>query len=138
MRIRLGWSIAVVVASVHIAVAQTPELAMPQSAQPVFSMGQPPRFRPYVSALAVGGLDGGGATALLGVAHPILNPITGLLGVSAEAYGQWLRLDGSAGIRALATIPAVGLGVGADWRVTQSRLDPVFTFQTAVRRGGLV
>lgn len=126
------------VASVHVAAAQARDIATPQPAQPVFSMGQPPTFRPYFSALALGGLDGGGATAMLGVAHPILNPVTGLLGATAEAYGQWRRLDGSAGLRALATIPAAGFGVGADWRVTQSRVDPLFTFQTALRRGGLL
>jgi hypothetical protein len=106
-------------------------------ARPVFAMGQPPRWLPYASTFAVlsSGASGGGA--LLGLHRPVLNPITGLFGVSGEALGEWRAGGGAAGLRLLATVPALGLGLGADWRPTSGSVAALVTFQTAIRRGGL-
>jgi hypothetical protein len=84
------------------------------------------------------GGDHVGLGGLLGVSHPVLNPITGLFGIGGEAYGQWRGMaGGAAGVRALANVPFSGIGAGADWRVTSGGVAPIFTFHTALRRGGL-
>ena len=109
----------------------------PAQPSPVFSMGQPRRWLPYASAVALTG-DRAGVGAALGINHPILNPITGLFAARGELYGEWRSGGGDAGARLLASVPAIGLSAGIDWRATNSELDPVISFQTAVRRGGLV
>ncbi len=100
-------------------------------------MGQPPRWLPYASALALAG-DRSGAGATFGITHPVLNPITGLFAVRGETYGEWRPGGADAGLRAFASAPAVGLSAGIDWRATNRAIDPIISFQTAVRRGGLV
>ena len=102
-------------------------------ARPVFSMGQPPRWKPYGAALA--GTD---VSALLGVHHPLLSPVTGLFGLSAEVYGAAGGEFAGAGGRLLATSPVFGMALGGDWNVVARRVDAVLSFQTAIRRGGLV
>ena len=65
-----------------------------------------------------------------------MNPVTGLLGATAELY---LRNEPSvsAGARLLATSRALGLSAGLDWNGI-STYEPVLSWQTAVRRGGLI
>jgi len=100
-------------------------------------MGQPPQWLPFASASALAG-NGTGAGVALGVNRPILNPITGLLAARGEAYGEWRSDRSAAGLRALASVPAFGLAAGVDWRATSSAFNPLISFQTAIRRGGLV
>jgi hypothetical protein len=79
-----------------------------------------------------------GASFLLGVHQPLLNPVTGLLGVSTEAYGTIGGAFGGAGGRVLATSPVFGLAAGADWNAVAHRVDAVVSYQAAIRRGGLL
>jgi phosphatidylserine/phosphatidylglycerophosphate/cardiolipin synthase-like enzyme len=124
------------VASAAVPRAGAAQSPVRQPAEPVFSMGQPRQWLPYASGVAVANPFGVNGT--LGIAHPVLNPVTGLLGANGEAYGQWRGDRADGGIRALATIPAFGFGAGADWRATNSRVDAILSFQTALRRGGLL
>lgn len=110
----------------------------PAQSTPVFSMGQPPRWLPYISGSVVTGGNKLGGGAAFGVDRPILNPITGLFAVRGESYGQWRAGGADAGLRALANVPAMGFSAGADWRVTSGDVDPIFTLQSAIRRGGLI
>jgi hypothetical protein len=112
----------------------------PDVPQPVMSMGQPPRWQPYGAALAVGDRTGNGTagSVLLGVHHPIMNPVVGLLGVSGEAYAIGGGGFAGEGIRALATSPLLALGVGADWNIERRRVDFMLSYQTAIFRGGLL
>jgi phosphatidylserine/phosphatidylglycerophosphate/cardiolipin synthase-like enzyme len=80
--------------------------------------------------MAIGGL--------LGVAHPILNPITGLLGASGEILGEARRNGEDVRVRALANVAALGLGFGASWTPGPGNVSSVIEFQAALRRGGLV
>jgi hypothetical protein len=106
-------------------------------ASPAFSMGQPRQWLPYASAFAIA-THGGGAGALLGVDRPLLNPVTGLLGVSGEVELDRRRRLTSTAVRVVATAPALGLALGGNFDVGTQRLDALITFRTAIRRGGLL
>jgi len=101
-------------------------------------MGQPSLWRPYVTAF---GVDGKGAPAgfgaILGVDRPILNPVTGLLDATGELFTDRRGQATGAGARLFAKAPALGLGVGVDWRASSGNVDAILSLQTAVRRGGL-
>lgn len=112
-------------------------------AEPVFSIGQPPLWPAYATAFGTHSSAAWGGGGLLGVSHSVLNPVTGALAGAGEAYAETDARGGTrrtdAGLRLLARVPFFGIGGGVDWRVTHgSRLSPVFSFQTAVRRGGLL
>ena len=125
---------------VHPATAQQSDQPVPDVIQPVMSMGQPKRWQPYGAGLAVGDHTGHGpaASALLGVHHPILNPVLGLLGVSGEAYGILGGGYAGEGVRALATAPLLALGAGVDWNIRRQRVDFMLSYQSAILRGGLL
>jgi hypothetical protein len=112
--------------------------ALPLPAQPVFSMRQPPVWRPYATGFGIarsGSAAGFGFAA--GIERPILNPVTGLLNVAAEAFGDRRGRADNAGLRLFAKVPALGLGIGADWEATSGDVEAVLSFQTAIRRGGV-
>jgi len=103
----------------------------------VHSMGQPRRLQPYAAALMSRESPGTWDPRLaFGLHRSLTNPVVGLLGVTGEAY---LRNEPSfsAGARVLATSRALGLSAGMDWN-GGSVYQPVLSWQTAVRRGGLV
>jgi len=108
--------------------------------QPVMSMGQPPRWQLYGAALAVGDRtrNGPAVSALLGVHHPILNPVIGLLGVSGEAYGMSGGGFAGEGLRLRADSRVLALGAGVDWNIERRRVDFMLSYQTAILRGGLL
>jgi phosphatidylserine/phosphatidylglycerophosphate/cardiolipin synthase-like enzyme len=110
-----------------------------QPAQTIFSMGQPPRWQPYVSGFAA---DGGAATPSLGIAagvyRPILNPVTGLLGVSLEGVAEHSSGHSAGDARVFAKMPSLGFSAGADWQVTSGKIDPIVSFEMAGRRAGLI
>lgn len=112
----------------------------PDVTQPVMSMGQPSRWQLYGAALAVGDRtrNGPAASVLLGVHHPIMNPVVGLLGVSGEAYGIGGGGFSGEGIRALASSRLLALGAGLDWNIERRRVDFMLSYQTAIFRGGLL
>ncbi len=107
---------------------------------PIVSMGQPPRWQPYGAGLALADRGGGapGANFVAGVYHPILNPVIGLLGASAEGYGTGGGAFGGVGVRALAAFPMLALSAGADWNVSARRVDFLLSYQSAILRGGLL
>jgi hypothetical protein len=110
------------------------------TAVPIVSMGQPPLWQPYGAALALGnrGDDRPAANVVAGLHHPILNPVTGLLGVSGEGYGTVGSAFSGVGVRALAVSRAFALSAGADWNLSARRVDFVLSYQSAVLRGGLL
>lgn len=113
--------------------------AAPRPAQPIASLGQPPKWEPYVvgSGVFVGNSDPLGLVAF-GLHRPITNPVVGLFGVAGEAYGAGGRTGGVAtGARLLATSRAFGLSAGIDWDARHGELDAILSFQAAIRRGGL-
>ncbi|HEY9228670.1 MAG TPA: hypothetical protein VIP11_18590, partial [Gemmatimonadaceae bacterium] len=61
-----------------------------------------------------------------------------LLAGSAEVLGDWKAGNTNVSSRLLANAPGIGLSAGVDWSMSGHVVDPVFTFETAVRRGGLI
>src|SRR5690242_2619291 len=126
--------------ALSVSAAGAQQAPAPDIPQPVMSMGQPPRWQPYGAALAVGDRtrNGPAASVLLGVHHPIMNPVVGLLGVSGEAYAVGGGGFAGEGIRALATSRLLALGAGLDWNIERRRVDFMLSYQTAILRGGLL
>jgi hypothetical protein len=134
--VRFPCSVLFAAALAASATAQTSESA--RFGNPAFSMGQPSQWLPYASALGLMGPDSPfGVGAAFGLDRPILNPITGLLGMSGEIFGESRGARGTGGFRLLANVPAFGLRVGAEWRPMSGAVDALFSFRTALRRGGI-
>lgn len=134
----------------HESSAQVGDSAATSSRWPlppaVFSIGQPPTWRQQLSAQGTAVTRDGrsGATFSYGVFRafskpPIaaLNPLLGLIGGTAEAYGS---IGGAqdAGIRAMATSRMFATSVGADWDIRHGRVNTIISWQSAFRRGGIL
>jgi hypothetical protein len=108
---------------------------------PVHSLGQP---SPWAGSTGLSvGLGGTGgsvrpwALASLGVQRSLLNPVTGILGVSAHGYAGY-RGDGpDGGVRLFVDSHALFLHLGADWNAQDRRLSPVISTTFPPRRGGV-
>src|SRR5437870_3161021 len=137
--VQLGFTLIAAIVPTFAALAQIAAPDGPRSADLVVSMGQPTQWRPYASLLGLTSrASPGGVGALVGVERSVLNPIPGMLAASTEAFVGRRAGIGTMSLRALADVPVLGLGLGADWRMTTGDLDPLFVFQTAMRRGGLI
>jgi phosphatidylserine/phosphatidylglycerophosphate/cardiolipin synthase-like enzyme len=111
---------------------------VPRGAQAIPSMGQPPLWEPYMVPSGVRAADKSWRGALAaGIHRPITNPLVGLLGVTGEVYAT-IGSGVEPGARILATSRVFGLAAGADWNNRSRELDALFSFQTALRRGGLL
>ena len=113
---------------------------------PVFSIGQPPIWRQQVSAQGTAVTRDGrfGGTFSYGVFHafnkpPIqaFNPLLGVIGGTLEGYGSAGGAD-DAGLRVMATSRMLATSVGADWDMRHNRLNTIISWQSAIRRGGIV
>ncbi len=120
--------------------------ARPGPPREVFSIGQPPIWRQQLSAQGTAFNSNGhyGGTFSYGVFHafnkpPIaaFNPLLGLIGGTLEGYGSVSGVE-DAGIRAMATSRLFATSVGADWDVRNGRLNTILSWQSAIRRGGLL
>ncbi len=122
-----------------VASAQGVPTPVPATTSYVFSMGQPLRWQPYVGGLALFSdrSEGSHAGVVVGVHHPQLNPASGIFGLSAEGYTD-LGNGLTGGARLLAVSRMFGLSAGADLRIDREQVDPILSFQTAIRRGGLL
>ena len=112
----------------------------------VFSIGQPPIWRHQFTAqgTAFSHGDRSGATFSYGVFHSFnkppmdaFNPVLGIIGGTFEGYGSIAGI-GDAGLRALATSRLLAISVGADWDIRHGRINTVVSWQSAIRRGGLL
>src|SRR4051812_35066461 len=112
----------------------------------VFSIGQPPIWRQQLSAQATAYTDGGrsGATFSYGVFHafnkpPVsaFNPLLGVIGGTVEGYGSIGGAEDQ-GLRAMATSRLLATSLGADWDIRHGRLNTIVSWQSAIRRGGLL
>jgi len=109
-----------------------------QPATPTHAIGQPPLWPPYAAAAVLHSGGAWGGEALVGVSHALMNPITGALSGAGELYVAHRTDQDGVGARLLLQIPFIGIGGGIDWGFNHSAVSPVFTFKTAVRRGGLL
>jgi hypothetical protein len=130
--------------------ALAPSLATPLRSQaredPVLSIGQPPIWRHHVAAqgtLFPGGMTESG-TLTYGLFRSVnippsnaFNPVLGIVGGTLEGYGTIGR-SADAGIRALLTSRMLATSVGADWDIRNRQVDAVLSWQSAIRRGGIL
>jgi len=112
----------------------------------VFSIGQPPIWRQQLSAQGTAYTQSGryGATFSYGVFHafnkpPItaFNPVLGLIGGTVEGYGS-VGGNEDAGLRAMATSRLLATSVGADWDIRHNHINTIVSWQSAIRRGGIL
>ncbi len=116
---------------------------------PVFSIGQPPIWRQQLALQGGTALSGGGrsrndATFSYGVFHSLnkppldaFNPLLGLIGGTLEGHGSIAGVE-DAGLRAMATSRLLATSVGADWDIRHQRVNTILSWQSAIRRGGLL
>ena len=103
------------------------------------SMGQPPLWQPYTSVVATFGRNNDATGGVeLGLYHPRGSPVNALFGLAAEGY--LFASDGGAtgGARLLGVTRAINLGYGVDWDARENNYAFILSFNTAVRRGGLL
>lgn len=101
------------------------------------SMGQPPTLDVYAVPAAVKSAGDVWRPALTaGVHKPLMNPVTGLIGVAGELYLAGDRHIVGGG-RALAVSRALALSAGLDWSGDWTP-DFMLSYQSAIRRGGLL
>jgi hypothetical protein len=118
----------------------------PGPPEPVFSVGQPPVWRQQLSAQATAYSHGDrpGATFSYGVFRSFtkppadaFNPILGVIGGTFEGYGSIAGAE-DLGLRAMATSRLLATSVGADWDIRHQRVSTIVSWQSAIRRGGLL
>jgi len=103
------------------------------------SMGQPPLWQPYTSVVATFGRHNDATGGVeLGLYHPRGSPVNALFGLAAEGY--LFASDGGAtgGARLLGVTRAINLGYGVDWDARENNYAFILSFNTAVRRGGIL
>lgn len=108
--------------------------------EPVRSLGQPPRWKPFVGVgfgmEGIGDETQVGPSGSIGIYRDFLNPVLGLLGGSAQIYvGQRGELF-DAGARTYLSSPAFFLHGGADWNARLNRVDFVLSATVPTTRGG--
>lgn len=105
----------------------------------IISLGQPPRFKPYLAGMFSWVRDsdpariGGDFTA--GVYRDLSNPIVGALGIAVEGNIGWAD-EWSSGVRVLGRSPALALGIGAEFRFGEGGVDLLVSFTPPLLRGG--
>jgi hypothetical protein len=100
-------------------------------------MGQPAKIQLHGALLGFQGFGDYSLRGILGAHKALFNPLTGVLGITAEAYAQNENFN-TAGIRLLATSRVIGLSAGLEQTLAGNEgLGLAFSWQTAVRRGGI-
>ena len=118
------------------------------AAAPVFSIGQPPIWRQQLTAqgTAFSQQDGAAASATFsyGVFHSLnkppiqaFDPLLGVIGGTVEGYGTIAGIQ-DAGVRAMVTSRLLATSVGADWDIHHHHVNTILSWQSAIRRGGLL
>src|SRR5512135_1321034 len=106
------------------------------------SLGQPPRWR-FRAGASIGAdyrLEGTVrplASGSFGVSQSIMNPVTGVLGWSVEAFGGFTAGEVNGGMRALLESSTLRLSGGAEYDIRDNRIHPMLAFTAPVRRAGI-
>ena len=108
------------------------------------TMGQPPRWKPYLGAFAginnitttdtptsVGGLG------LIGLYRDLINPLVGV-GFAAEAYAGSISQQLDGGARLNVAFPVVFLQGGVDYSISDHSFAFILSFALPIRRGGIL
>jgi hypothetical protein len=135
---RAGHALMALAALSSTAAAQS---AAPADDAPIVSMGQPPRWKPYLGAFAgVNGLSGSGqfgGLGLLGVQADLISPLVGVSFVG-EAYAGTFGSDFNWGGRLAVAMQPVYLQPGIDWTHGDGRPAFILSLALPARRGGIL
>ncbi|MFL5519624.1 MAG: hypothetical protein ACJ8B6_01715 [Gemmatimonadales bacterium] len=106
------------------------------------SLGQPRRWH-WQAGLGAGAWFEGPDTELLlrasaGTYRDLLNPVTGIAQIGAEAFAGMRGVQFDGGLRALLRMPFIGMGMGAEYNFLDTDVHFVVTAHTPVLRGGLI
>lgn len=133
---------ALIVVAARALTAQQADSAI----RPVFSIGQPATWEQHFTALgtAFPRSDRSAVTVGYGVFRSFnrpptaaFNPVLGLIGGTFEGYASVGGTQG-AGLRAMATSQLLATSIGADWDIRNASVSPIVSWQSAMRRGGLL
>ena len=129
--------VAAVLPGAALAQTEPPGLRLPEE---VKSMGQPPRFKPYVAGEVTWireGEEHTGGLGVFGLYKDLILPVSGGFGISAEGYFGGAGGDWDGGARLFATSRLLFLNLGVDWNAQLQRADFIVGFTPYFRRGGL-
>lgn len=113
--------------------------SLPDGLNPGVSLGQPPAWYPHAGVFRASGGPGGGRPTvgvLGGVYRAVGSAVGGALGVSIEPL-LVVSPEVHPGMRALVTSRAVALAAGAQYVQGSHHVEPVLSWYSAIRRGGL-
>jgi hypothetical protein len=132
-------AIALSLAAVAASAVSAQDTARPET---VKSMGFPQKWKPNAGFAVAWDRRGENAAATgefsLNVYRDVLNPVVGIFGLTAEAYGEVVdgRLEG--GGRLFGSIPVLHLHLGADYSTHARNVAFTSALTIPFRRGGLV
>ena len=108
----------------------------------IFSLGQPP-LRHWQIGLGAGAYLRGNSNDVLvrgsgGVYYAPFNPVAKIAELGFETYLGARGNRADAGVRTIFQVPYLSAGIGADYSLTERRVDMMITAHTPVRRGGIL
>ena len=105
---------------------------------PPFSIGQPSRWQHELSVVSplTTQSTNGPAWVTYDLRRAVMNPVAGLLNAGVAGYTALHAAN--YGVRAIAGAPVLGLSGGIDWNIPREQVSPVLSFETAIRRGGIL
>jgi len=140
MRDRLALLIALALAAGSLPVHAQEAAGPPET---IKSMGFPQKWKPNVGFAVAWDRRGESARATgefsVNVYRDLMNPMIGLLGVTAEAYGELVENDRfEGGGRLFASFPVLHLHLGADYSTYTDDVAFTGALTVPLRRGGII
>jgi len=102
-------------------------------------MGFPQKWKPHIGALFDWNTSGGstfGGEFHLGIYRDVLNPISGIFGLTGEGYVKAMKGKTDGGLRLLGTINILHLQAGVDYSFEKDKVYFILSLLIPGRRGG--
>jgi hypothetical protein len=121
------------------ALAQAQEQPIPEQGEWVKSMDFPQKWKPHLGALFDWNSSGGstfGGEFHLGIYRDVLNPISGIFGLTGEGYVRAMEGKADGGLRLFGTINILHLQAGIDYSFEKNKPYFILSLLIPGRRGG--
>ncbi|MGD9346051.1 MAG: hypothetical protein PVH84_09335 [Candidatus Aminicenantes bacterium] len=121
------------------AIVQAQEQPIPEQGEWIKSMGFPQKWKPHIGALFDWNTSGGstfGGEFHLGIYRDILNPISGVFGLTGEGYIKAAGGKTDGGLRLLGTINILHLHAGIDYSFEKDKGYFMLSILIPGKRGG--
>ena len=118
---------------------QAQEQPIPEQGEWIKSMGFPQKWKPHLGALLDWNSGGGstfGGEFHLGIYRDVLNPISGIFGLTGEGYIKAVGGKTDGGLRLLGTINILHLQAGVDYSFEKDKAYFILSLLIPGRRGG--